>query len=1001
MGNVVWGMEFPELIFSENLSIHDLRLRDTGDDDGVGSLTSDTTNPDPDFDQYRIPEGSTWLELMCPRSLVPDPTQLTPSPPRVGGQNDWVSNSVQNPLYTLSGGVPQLNLAATTPGGDPIWRIGISAHRPNNESVAATLHRSGAVGAETQSLTYQVQNGPQAASNGLAPVMPGSPATVTFDIDFDRVILFTAPASTPPNLAPGTPDARVFYYRGGDTLVEGGGYMVLGPRQTTYFGSQDLGGGSHAHNPSAQRIYLDNTIADSVQTRGLDDVTTYQKIQNSATARNITDVAIKSPRTMLIGADVPGPLWTMNGVRNWIGLNISEPLPAPAQYYSIPTHEVNSSDASAPGDPYPGYADLPMDGYRDYDGAGTGNLPDGPFDATNPILTDTHGPDPQTGVTAGTVLNVRTAYIQRLANPEADYNVMGNPYITVDWTGLDLTVFNGESDTNPAEDQFALQTRYRDGASVQDIHDQDMDSEVAVAPPLNTGSGGANRDGITGRAFLSASTARVYNNVAYIGMNEWNGTAVSPSYLNVELGQSDTASPFSSSSLGFLNVGRPISDDADAVANSLLNNTEGFGFPLDIAVPFDGYDGCPRQSVASLYWFNRPFANSHELMVVPHTGPGDFSRSFTATNARGPYQADQTTLSDPFGHLFNYFDPTTTKTTSSLDTSVTPNQTELYWMKPESGGTPLGSDLSILLELVENPVLYLDSAIHYADDTYRAPPNLSTPSRIIRQLMLDDLRDTFAGNQMSQSVPGKININTVSDGAVWKGIEFNYLKNLSDRLPSSAGPSPYNIPRLPFFDDSDPSDADTLADFRRGYAVMNNTDSTMYTANALQINPNLNLSSPTRFAGVFRSGIGTNIAPIQSRSTYSAKAVNSSLLRQAGPNGADPILLRAQNLDPDGGVINTNDTNHSDVQPYEAYRRIMRLPNLVSQQSNVFEVRLTIGLFEYDPVTNSVGREHLDGSGKPARHQAVYYIDRSIPVGFVPGQDLNTAKTILYRRHLD
>ena len=41
--------------------------------------------------------------------------------------------------------------------------------------------------------------------------------------------------------------------------------------------------------------------------------------------------------------------------------------------------------------------------------------------------------------------DVRTVFLQRLADPTRDHNQQDNPYITVDWLPFDLTVFNGEA----------------------------------------------------------------------------------------------------------------------------------------------------------------------------------------------------------------------------------------------------------------------------------------------------------------------------------------------------------------------------------------------------------------------------------------------------------------------------------------------------------------------------------------------------------------------------
>jgi hypothetical protein len=80
-------------------------------------------------------------------------------------------------------------------------------------------------------------------------------------------------------------------------------------------------------------------------------------------------------------------------------------------------------------------------------------------------------------------------------------------------------------------------------------------------------------------------------------------------------------------------------------------------------------------------------------------------------------------------------------------------------------------------------------------------------------------------------------------------------------------------------------------------------------------------------------------------------------------------------------------------------QRAMRLPNLVTNQSNVFAVWVTVSLFEYDPIAG-YGNEYVGDDGLPKRERQFFIVDRTIPVGFKPGEDLNTDRTILLQRKL-
>ena len=79
--------------------------------------------------------------------------------------------------------------------------------------------------------------------------------------------------------------------------------------------------------------------------------------------------------------------------------------------------------------------------------------------------------------------------------------------------------------------------------------------------------------------------------------------------------------------------------------------------------------------------------------------------------------------------------------------------------------------------------------------------------------------------------------------------------------------------------------------------------------------------------------------------------------------------------------------------------RWLSFASAVTNQSNVFAVWVTVSLFEYDPIAG-YGNEYLGDDGLPKRERQFFIIDRTIPVGFKPGEDLNTDRTILLQRKL-
>ena len=115
-----------------------------------------------------------------------------------------------------------------------------------------------------------------------------------------------------------------------------------------------------------------------------------------------------------------------------------------------------------------------------------------------------------------------------------------------------------------------------------------------------------------------------------------------------------------------------------------------------------------------------------------------------------------------------------------------------------------------------------------------------------------------------------------------------------------------------------------------------------------------------------------------------------------------------------GSPANAHDINRN---PYFRYQPLQKLGNIVTTNSNCFAVWITIGYFEVSEhrPTNASGTvfdaAHPDGyslgqevgidSGEVTRHRGFYLIDRSIPVGFMPGSRLNTDDCVLVRRLIE
>ena len=166
---------------------------------------------------------------------------------------------------------------------------------------------------------------------------------------------------------------------------------------------------------------------------------------------------------------------------------------------------------------------------------------------------------------------------------------------------------------------------------------------------------------------------------------------------------------------------------------------------------------------------------------------------------------------------------------------------------------------------------------------------------------------------------------------------------------------------------------------------------------------------PTRFANPFRPLSAADLMPLNSMKPENP--VSATILRE--DPAADQLALFH-----DGAVATHSNTRKSSLM---RHKHLQRLENMVTTQSNVFAVWITVGYFEVHPwdsrdpmninVTPLPDFAHPDGlqlgqelgidSGEVERHRAFYIIDRSVPVVFEPGENHNVEDAILLRRFIE
>ncbi len=877
--NVVWGMEQPELLLTESLATHDTRVRHDA-----------MANPKR-FDQYRTPQGSLFLEFFCPRSTAygaasGDNQQATGAPSSLY----TTRGSAEPRPGSVALDLGRLTPALTGFARFPVWRVYISGptditstpmlKTPNQRLMANPHNPGGAV--NRHELTYQFAEGNwQYSASGVVTQSQtdASHSGLAFDLAHDanealqppqpddsRILLFARdPAdSTMPFIptfanCPGVadPDAQVFVNRTGPRSLLGGQYLVVGPRPETYFGSMSdaptrvASGPTNVPNP--HRVTLDfgggtelgaGTTGDWLRMYKPDSGLAVNQVDQRATLADCV--------TMVAAADAPSG-WTSGSAAGLVGLNVSEPLVNDTNYYQEPTDRLNMADTD--GDTNgptgaDGFANLPYDAYHDF---GTSPSPPGPippFDrgqAGTPLENwDPDGDgnlnfadldnDMNLGsgdvVEAGTQMDWSTAYLQRLADPGKPWHPTFNPYITVDWIPIDLTVFHGEDDD----------------ADLDPTGDVRFASRQKVGQTLNATTLAFNTAGPTGQTFLSAMTDEPRVTPQMVAPPApapfWpyeivgdDGTAVRPT-------MADGTNAFAT--LGFLNSGYKLAgQDLNVPSNPVAVPSRFLGAPVNPT-------GAGNWHPDSLFWANRSFVNPYELMWVPTCSPGQLTQEFSATPSGGSVSvyAGDFRNDDTSGASASFLpqDPRTPASPISPNfTGMWPNDAGPEWPQPPTNQPPIAGSLNTGLTVMgtniepgaytpysyllnffqEVPELALPNQNWQTDtNNDRHPKNLSlstlfdlveTPSPWIdayrtetpANLQWQDYTTVAGGFQAvmaSENIlfaplrapnnrlptyvePGRVNLNTVAEKNVLQGVMSNFFDPSDIDFPPLENPS--------------------------------------------------------------------------------------------------------------------------------------------------------------------------------------------------------------------
>jgi hypothetical protein len=887
-----------------------------------------------------------------------------------------------------------LDIGAVAPNGAPIWRVAIS--EPHSGSPTADPNVLRATNPDTAS--FDLNNPDELGlftgtnlnydrfiwfSGARSTTGPVDAAATSFSSDFTTAANIGT-IITNNSFADLTDANSVFYASNGingteQRLLAPGQYLVLAPRTLTYLGSRSDGSGNPLY-PSRQRF---QRVSGAIAHARNDDGSTNPPTETRTSPAFGGGSYHTSPLTLVVGSFLPAG-WNASSFQNGVvGLSVSEPLHS-SYYTSIPAKRYNGTAAAdqQDNDGFAG-ADYPLlDAYLDLNDTSSPTALDVPLDPGVGIIPAS-GDEP----VLGTQDSFCSAFLQRLADPTQAYNPVTNPYRTVDWMQIDLTVFTGEgspvADLEQGSANYAHRSRQKDGNGANSLFSYSTnDSEFAGGGTTGVGEASSTELDFfhfnTEERFLYSSlgflNTPTYELSQYtIVQNEVDtGAATAPRVL----GQlQDDLLKRGHSNIGF--VGFENSIGSNDVTNDLFMGTSNTG---TVNPGTAGNDrNLPRTPFARHPWLNRPFASHLELMLVPGCSQGRLFEEFTFNATTDPAiypdgTIDAAVFNAPYRHLLNFFHSSSTN------------------------GNSL--ELARIFDFVHTLPRFRGE-VNLINPTRLTSINAAEEARlaIMRTLLPPPFAFTYDNRRQ-----GTVNLNTLSEFPVWTGLMQGHLN--AAEFTSEAG-AVGTADQLSF---------NNFLLSRRGYP--NSATSNRVTGTGpFNYDPaNLDEDYPTEFAGVFKSSIASPIAmAVRSGADTTLsrrRPVNGTLLRGSGDlaqndSGATPIaaslFVRASSASTDvtaQAPAPASNLEHDRLRnPFMRYQTLMRMPNLVSDNSQVFLLRFTLGFFEVDAQSQNLGREYKANVGENQRYKATYVIDRSIPVGFIPGQDLNARDVVIFESY--
>ncbi len=723
----------------------------------------------------------------------------------------------------------------------------------------------------------------------------------------------------------------------------------------------------------------------------------------------------------------------------------------------------------------------------------------------------------------GTVPNYRMLHLQRLADPTMPWNpppgynshrtddVTGangtysarhdpnlpvNPYLTVDSSSVDLTVFNG-TDTRPgglagggpanrgpvrfkSKERGELITQLRAIWGQEPASTEDSISQATV----------------TGPAAAVGPRANFFNYVMDHTLGLANKT-FGDTYFPAVAGQAP------------LNMPAAMIDPTDVDGNpSTFGSASGAPRPDDTGF---------ASTYPWLAWNNRPFVSESEMMQVPAWSSSTMLRNYSVMDpsanvqinayvSAGPQRLDSESVTTgpmltalnfnqalanpndvnvfytnqarfvvnnaPFGNLQNLLESATGRATTEVRGRVR-DQSGMQVFVP----VPIGAaNFHRVLDYVHTPSRFV------ATDTLLNPTEFSK-NTVIDPLdprvgllapfnRVPDYREpgkvnlnTIVGQRLPPSSPGTSTVPGIGLPLLWSDVYDGMMHRVRDL-------NVMNGTALQTSGHFGPSWRDVVLS-RRGY---NDPLLTSGTASGVdRVELVLDNSRPTFFANPFRSAGAGDLVPL---ANLGGPGIDASMLRPHPIRPGQGMAWGTAGRDDDGNGL-VDDAREAGIadrseaafvsyplgtppdqvpapvplfselsftpavdgsrNPAMHYMPLTRLDNLSTTRSGVFAVWVTVGYFEVSPApevpdwndatnptqqkfTNQaggdivrgralynrvypqgyqLGRELGSDTGDFDRQRAFYLIDRTRPVAFKPGEDVNVEDAVLLRRRIE